>query len=52
MRGLETPEDLLEEHRPTDPYGQFADRGEQYRTAIFYPDEGQRGLAEESKRRA
>jgi len=34
---------------PTDPGGQFADRGSQYRTAIFYHDEEQRRLAEESK---
>jgi len=34
---------------PTDPGGQFADRGPQYRTAIFYHDEDQRRLAEESK---
>ncbi len=34
---------------PTDPGGQFADRGKQYRTAIFYHDEEQRRLAEESK---
>ncbi|KUJ98454.1 MAG: Peptide methionine sulfoxide reductase [Thermococcales archaeon 44_46] len=36
---------------PTDPGGQFADRGEQYKTAIFYLNEGQRELGEESKRR-
>jgi peptide methionine sulfoxide reductase msrA/msrB len=35
---------------PTDPDGQFVDRGPQYRTAIFYHDEEQRVLAEESKR--
>lgn len=35
---------------PTDPYGQFADRGRQYRTAIFYHDEEQKKTAEESKR--
>lgn len=35
---------------PTDRYGQFADRGSQYRTAIFYSDESQRLAAEESKR--
>jgi peptide methionine sulfoxide reductase msrA/msrB len=35
---------------PTDPGGQFADRGPQYRTAIFYHDEEQKRLAEESKR--
>ncbi|MBP1912629.1 peptide-methionine (S)-S-oxide reductase MsrA [Thermococcus stetteri] len=36
---------------PTDPGGQFADRGDQYRTAIYYLTEEQRELAEESKRR-
>jgi peptide methionine sulfoxide reductase msrA/msrB len=35
---------------PTDPGGQFVDRGEQYRTAIFYQDEEEKRLAEESKR--
>jgi len=35
---------------PTDPDGQFVDRGAQYRTVIFYHDEEQRRLAEESKR--
>lgn len=35
---------------PTDPGGQFVDRGPQYRTAVFYHDEEQRRLAEESKR--
>ena len=34
---------------PTDPEGQFFDRGLQYRTAIFYHNEGQKHLAEESK---
>jgi peptide-methionine (S)-S-oxide reductase len=34
---------------PTDAGGQFCDRGEQYRTAIFYHSEEQRQLAEESK---
>jgi peptide methionine sulfoxide reductase msrA/msrB len=34
---------------PTDPGGQFVDRGLQYRTSIFYHDEEQRQLAEESK---
>ena len=34
---------------PTDPEGQFVDRGPQYRTAIFYHDEEQRNLAEKSK---
>ncbi len=36
---------------PTDPGGQFADRGKGYRTAIFYTDENQRKLAEQSKKR-
>ena len=36
---------------PTDPGGQFHDRGNQYRTAIFYHNERQRQLAEESKRK-
>jgi len=34
---------------PTDPGGQFADRGDQYRTGIFYHNEEQRRIAEESK---
>jgi peptide methionine sulfoxide reductase msrA/msrB len=36
---------------PTDPGGQFVDRGSQYRTAIFYHNEEQKRLAEESKRK-
>jgi peptide methionine sulfoxide reductase msrA/msrB len=35
---------------PTDPGGQFVDRGDQYRTAVFYHDEEQKRLAEASKR--
>lgn len=35
---------------PTDEGGQFADRGDQYRTAIFYHDEDQRRKAEASRR--
>ena len=35
---------------PTDPYGQFADKGSQYRTAIFYHNEKQKELAEKSKK--
>ena len=35
---------------PTNPFGQFADRGSQYRTAIFYLDENQRNDAEQSKK--
>lgn len=34
---------------PTDPGGSFVDRGSQYRSAIFYQDEEQKRLAEESK---
>ncbi len=34
---------------PTDPGGQFVDRGPQYRSAIFYHDDEQKRLAEESK---
>jgi len=35
---------------PTDAGGQFADRGSQYRAAIFYDDEYERQAAEDSKR--
>lgn len=31
---------------PTDPGGQFADRGDHYRTAVFYSSEEQRKIAE------
>lgn len=34
---------------PTDPGGQFYDRGQSYQTAIFYQDEAQKKLAEQSK---
>ena len=34
---------------PTDPGGQFADRGKQYTTAIFYNDEQEHLLAEQSR---
>lgn len=34
---------------PTDPDGQFADRGPQYRTAIFYHTQQQKALAEKSR---
>jgi peptide methionine sulfoxide reductase msrA/msrB len=34
---------------PTDPGGQFVDRGSQYRSVIFYHDEVQKNLAEKSK---
>jgi len=36
---------------PTDPGGQFADRGTQYLTAVFYVDEDQRKTAEMSKKK-
>ncbi len=36
---------------PTDGNGQFCDRGEQYVTAIFFHDEDERRLAEDSKRK-
>ncbi|PYZ95125.1 methionine sulfoxide reductase [Salipaludibacillus keqinensis] len=46
-------EDLLQvfwrQIDPTDDEGQFVDRGEPYRSGIFYYDEEQRQLAEESK---
>jgi peptide methionine sulfoxide reductase msrA/msrB len=35
---------------PTDDGGQFADRGDHYRTAIFYFTEAQRQIAEQSKK--
>ncbi len=35
---------------PTNPFGQFADRGSQYRTAIFYLDDKQKETALQSKR--
>ncbi|WP_280768117.1 peptide-methionine (S)-S-oxide reductase MsrA [Salipaludibacillus daqingensis] len=36
---------------PTDPGGQFHDRGESYTTAIFYHDEEQKKVAENSKKK-
>ncbi len=36
---------------PTDAYGQFADRGRQYQTAIFYGDDEEKRIAEDAKRR-
>jgi peptide-methionine (S)-S-oxide reductase len=35
---------------PTDGAGQFCDKGPQYRAAIFYKDDEEKRLAEESKR--
>jgi peptide methionine sulfoxide reductase msrA/msrB len=34
---------------PTDPGGQFADRGNHYKTAIFYNDEPEKEIAEQSR---
>ena len=46
-------EDLLDvfwrQIDPTDPGGQFVDRGPQYRTAIFYHNDRQKRIAEASK---
>lgn len=46
-------EDLVEifwkQIDPTDAGGQFYDRGSSYQTAIFYHDENQRQIAEDSK---
>jgi len=36
---------------PTDPAGQFADKGSQYHTAIFYHDDEQRRIAEASRKK-
>lgn len=36
---------------PIDQFGQFYDKGSQYKTAIFYQNEAQRKLAEESKKK-
>lgn len=36
---------------PTDPGGQFHDRGESYTTAIFYHDDEQKQIAEDSKKK-
>ncbi len=36
---------------PTDGGGQFVDRGSQYRSVIFYADDGERRLAEASKKK-
>ena len=42
--------DVLWRHMdPTDADGQFVDRGSQYRSAIFYHDEEQKRIAQESK---
>lgn len=36
---------------PTDPGGQFVDRGAQYRSAVFYANDNEKRLAEQSKQR-
>ncbi len=36
---------------PTDSGGQFADRGSQYKTTIFYHDQDQKKVAQESKQK-
>lgn len=36
---------------PTDDGGQFADRGSQYKTAVFYHNETQKKIAQESKKK-
>ena len=36
---------------PTDAHGQFVDKGSQYRPAIFFHDEEQQKVAEESKKK-
>jgi peptide methionine sulfoxide reductase msrA/msrB len=35
---------------PTDPGGQFADRGEHYKTAIFYNNDEEKKIAEQSRK--
>jgi peptide methionine sulfoxide reductase msrA/msrB len=49
-----TYEELLDAYwrhiNPTDSNGQFADRGSQYRTAIFYHNEEQKTIGQESKK--
>ncbi len=36
---------------PLDEYGQFCDKGSQYRAGVFYTDDQQKTLAEESKQK-
>ncbi len=36
---------------PLDAHGQFCDEGDQYRSAIFYRDDAERRLAEQTKRK-
>ena len=42
-------EDFWKNIDPTDPYGQFVDKGSQYKAAIFYHGEKQRETADASK---
>lgn len=53
--GIFPYEKLLEQYwqqiDPTDEGGQFYDRGQSYQTAIFYHNDKQKHLAEESKRK-
>lgn len=50
ITGYEKLLDVFWRHvNPTDPGGQFVDRGPQYRSAIFYTDEAQKRLAETSR---
>lgn len=53
--GKVTYDELLDffwrHHDPTDPEGQFADRGSQYRSVIFYHNDEQRRRAEASRQR-
>ncbi len=46
---LDLVEAFWREIDPTDPHGQFADKGPQYKTAIFYLNEEQKEIAEKSK---
>jgi len=42
-------ETFWQQINPTDPEGQFNDRGESYKTAIFYHNNNQKQVAEDSK---
>lgn len=42
-------ESLWKQTNPTDNGGQFADRGKEYRTGIFYHNDDQKRVAEDSK---
>lgn len=53
--GMITYEELLDifwtQIDPTDPAGQFVDKGSQYRTAIFFGNSQEKELAEKTKKR-